>query len=549
MGGPWLVGASVGGPWLGGTRLVGARLVGTRVVGPGVVGTRLGRRRLGGAWLGRSWLGGPRLGRGDMGRRVMSHARRLRCVAALAIAASVAMAFETPWGHPSIAGVVLLTIGVGISNIALINVTVARQRMTFSLAEGLVAAAYLTAPGAWPIVATLLGLIPLFVVRHFSALKMQFNVAQYAIATSLASAVVVALHGSIPACIIAMAAWWMANQVMSAVPLSIIAGESFFKMVVEDAPLQIVHAAGTTSIGLLAAWLAIHAPFGLLGLVVPVVLLWISFDEQTSKSGEARLFAELARGQEQAFTHSVEISARVVLTAAARVLGGADVELVVVEHEGPVVYVGDETGRTERHNDADAFDYPWVLRALGTRGVLTGSDGERPFCSAVVGDRDQPMAVLIARRADGSSGFGRREAALVGVLVNQATSWLSVAELAASRDQAVARADAADEAARSLGDIGADTAPALGMLRESATRLARLANTSSGQDAVTDIVDELHSVERAVASLLGAIALAADPSLREFGDDETADAYDLGPARRDEDWTTTGLVLRSEPVR
>jgi hypothetical protein len=156
------------------------------------------------------------------------------------------------------------------------------------------------------------------------------------------------------------------------------------------------------------------------------------------------------------------------------------------------------------------------------------------------------MAVLIARRPEGSGGFGRREAALAGVLVGQAKSWLSVAELAASRDEAVARADAADEAARSLGNIGADTAPALGMLRESATRLARLATTSSAQEAVTDIVDELHSVERAVASLLGAIALAADPSLRDLDDDFDQMA---APARRDEDWTTTGLLAPSELVR
>jgi hypothetical protein len=156
------------------------------------------------------------------------------------------------------------------------------------------------------------------------------------------------------------------------------------------------------------------------------------------------------------------------------------------------------------------------------------------------------MAVLIARRPEGSGGFGRREAALAGVLVGQAKSWLSVAELAASRDQAVARADAADEAARSIGDMGADTAPALGMLRDSATRLARLATTSSAHEAVTDIVDELHSVERAVASLLGAIALAADPSLRDLEDELDLAA---APVRRDEDWTTTGLLAPSELVR
>jgi len=49
-----------------------------------------------------------------------------------------------------------------------------------------------------------------------------------------------------------------------------------------------------------------------------------------------------------------------------------------------------------------------------------------------------------------------------------------------------------------------------------------------------------------VASLLGAIALAADPSLRDLDDELDVAAV---PARRDEDWTTTGLVAPSELVR
>jgi hypothetical protein len=478
----------------------------------------------------------------------MSPTLRLRAIAVLGAVASVPFLLAMPWGHPGLLGIPLLVALVGFSNVARISVTVARQRVTFTMTEGFVVGAYLIAPGSWTVLATCVGLFPVLLRNRATPLKVQYNLAQYFVASTLSAYCVVRLHGSIPACVAAMAIWWVANQVLSAIPLSVIGGQSLRAMVFEDAVVQSVHAAGTASVGLLASWLMLHAPFGLLGLLVPVFLLWIAFDEQTSKSGEARLFAELARGQEQAVSHSLEVSARVVLTAAARVLGGADVELVVVEHEGPVVYTGDESGNTRRHNDAEAFDRPWVLRALGARGVLTGSDEGRPFCSAVVGDAAHPMAVLIARRAEGGGAFGRRESALAGVLVGQAKSWLSVAELAASRDQALARADAADEAARSLGDIGADTAPALGMLRESATRLARLAAESSGHDAVTDIVDELHSVERAVASLLGAIALAADPSLREL-DDELASAAGLMPARREEDWTTTGVVARSELVR
>ena len=72
------------------------------------------------------------------------------------------------------------------------------------------------------------------------------------------------------------------------------------------------------------------------------------------------------------------------------------------------------------------------------------------------------------------------------------------------------------------------------MLRESANRLARLAENDGRVD---DIIEELHLVERAVASLLGAVALAADPDLVS-ADEEGAPL----PTRPTADWTTTGVL-------
>jgi hypothetical protein len=134
---------------------------------------------------------------------------------------------------------------------------------------------------------------------------------------------------------------------------------------------------------------------------------------------------------------------------------------------------------------------------------------------------------------------------LAEVLAQQAESWLSVAELAKSRDAARAQAEAAEDAARALGDLGAHTVPALVVLRESANRLARLAGNDSGPAAVGEIVDELYAVERAVASLLGAIALAADPDLAAL--EGLGGTSDSGTRRAVTDWTTTG-VLTSERI-
>jgi hypothetical protein len=284
------------------------------------------------------------------------------------------------------------------------------------------------------------------------------------------------------------------------------------------------------------------APLGLLGLMVPLALLWSSYDQQTRRSQEARLFAELAAGQERASARSSDTSAMVVVSAAARLFGGADVEMVLLAADGPVRYAGDETSAPRRLRvDAEVFDEPWVMRALGARGVSTGVEDGRPFCSAALGSTDSPQAVLIARRATGSAPFDRRETRLAEVLVGQAESWLSVSDLSDQVSTATERVEAADHTARALGDIGAATAPALRVLGESADRLARLAQSQGGVD---DIVEELHLVERAVASLLGAVALAADPELARM-DGDLAGAGNLSPlptARAGTDWTTTGVL-------
>jgi hypothetical protein len=209
-----------------------------------------------------------------------------------------------------------------------------------------------------------------------------------------------------------------------------------------------------------------------------------------------------------------------------------------VQHpDGLLRYVGNESGMTSRERvDSDAMDTPWVLRALATRGVFVGQDGLRPFCSAVLGDPDRPNAVLVAYRPEKAAPFTRADVQLAEVLVRQAESWLSVAELAARRDEAVGRAEAYGAANRVLGEVSQETVPALAVLRESAHRLSRLATRYDGPDAVDEIVAELYSVERAVASLLGAIALASDAV--------TGPAFtSTGAAPRTEaEWTTTGRL-------
>jgi len=476
----------------------------------------------------------------------MSPAGRVRLIAAGSLLLTAFGISVTGWGSASWAALPLLALAVAVTEIAVVHLSAGRQRFTFSLTEGAIGAAYVYAPGAWTVAAVTVGLLVAQVVRRQERLKLEFNVCQFAAGTALGAAMAHYVGGGVAGAVSGMAVFWLANIILVSWAVSIVTSQRMWSLLLSSAPLAAVHSAGISSLGILGAWLTEQAPLGLVALVVPLLLLWLSYDEQTARAAEARLFAELARLQEQASGRSIDVSAQVVLTAAARLFGGADVEMVLMAADGPVHYVGDENGVGRQRVAPDVLDRDWVIRALGGSSIQTGVEHGRGYCSAVLGGGDAPLAVLIARRQQGSSGFGRREAMLAEVLAQQAESWLSVAELAKSRDAALAQAEAAEDAARALGDLGAHTAPALIVLRESANRLARLASNDGRPTAVGEIVDELYAVERAVASLLGAIALAADPELAAMDGMSGVNAESAAP-RAVTDWTTTG-VLTAERI-
>lgn len=469
---------------------------------------------------------------------------KVRAVTVGAALATVLGLLYTGLDLPAAWAVPTLVAAVAISELANVHLNFGRQRWSFSCTEGVVGAALVFATGGWIAVVVAIGALIAGCVSRAPRLKTCFNVAQFGASGAAAVAMSTYLGGGLLGATAGMGVFWFANHALVAFAVAATSGRRYRALLWESAPLSALHSSGNTSIGLLAAWLAVTAPIGLLGLIVPMGLLWFSYDQQTARTAEANLFAELARGQERVTGQSIDVSAQVVLTAAARLFGGADVELILNGADGPIRYLGDEFGVPERHQvDATAFDEEWVIRVLAAGHVVHGLDEGRPYCSMILGQHDSPLAFINARRPKESAGFGRREVMLAQVLVGQAESWLSVADLTASRNAALAEAEAAGEVARALGDIGAETAASLVVLRESAGRLARLAAparlSTLDPGSVGDIVNELHAVERAVASLLGAIALAAEPDLAGAG---SAMADLPMPARAEPEWTTTGVL-------
>jgi hypothetical protein len=462
----------------------------------------------------------------------------ITAMTALSAVVAILLCVAIGWGLPAWWALPVMALAVGAAERASVRLVVGRQAFVFALNDAFVAVGLVFAPGAWISVAYVIG-IGLAQLRT-DRMKLRFNLAMHGASVGAGALVTQALGGGLVAACAGLLTMYTINYLVVSVPVALATGQSYGRVLVYSGTLGLIHFAGTASLGLLGAWLAIHAPMGLLGLVVPLGLLWWSYREQTRRASEARLYAELARGQER-LGGSVDASAQVIATAAARLFGAAEVEILLRHPDGLLRYVGDERGVSARLRvDNEAFDAPWVLRALAARGVLVGYDGEQPYCSAVLGDPERPLAVLVAHRPKRSVPFSRGDAQLAELLVGQAESWLSVAELSARHDVAVGRAEAYGAATRVLGDIGEETVPALAVLRESAHRLSRLATRFEGPDAVGEIVSELYSVERAVASLLGAIALASEAAPADRKAVTTG-----GPAHpppRDAEWTTTGRL-------
>ena len=449
-------------------------------------------------------------------RRPASPAAALRVLATGCLLLAGLVCLATGWGDVPLWAPLLLAGVVVVAELRVLQLRLGLRRWPCSLGQAALGAALVVEPGAWCVPAMGLAVAVTARARHAPRLKRDVDVGRCVLAAALASAAAGFAGGGVPGAVLGMAVLWAVDCLVGAVAISRTSSRPLRSLLASGAPVSAVHTAGNASLGLLAAFLAREAPVALLGLVVPVGLLWSSYDQGSRRSEEARLFAELARGREHGTARSPDESADLVVTVAARLLGGADVDLLVLTDDGPVLHRGDERGTPERRSVSRAvLDEPWVLAALGERAVHAGRVQDRPCLSAVLTTRDRPRAVLRVRRGPAAPAFDRKDLRLVEVLVGQAEAWLSAPDDDARPGQPLP--PAADDRERS----------ALAVVREAADHLARAAERGCDVDAV---VDELHLVERAVAGLLGDLAPAPRGSAAR------------PPVGTGAEWTTTGVL-------
>jgi hypothetical protein len=349
--------------------------------------------------------------------------------------------------------------------------------------------------------------------------------------------------GPVPSACAGFVVGALMRHVMAAAGVALTARRPFVSQLLPRLPAELVTSAGNGAVGLLAGWLLDSAPLGLAGLIVPGLVVASTYEVQARRSAEARLFAALAAEQQFLAGRSLDQSVNVLMTVVARMLGGADVELLLSGPEGLVRYTGDENGRgTRAASDLHALDAPWVRRLLAANGVFLASEDGRPSCAFVVGGEQSPRALAIARRPRGGAAFSRQDTVFARALARQASAWLAPAA-----------------------DAGPDRDPRLEVVRDISRRILASPEPAADPEWSSLLLDEVHALERAVAALLGSAPDGSIPSqrdrrsqpltaaeraaLEEAGDDDfTASEPQAGtvaepqPRRPADEWTTTGRL-------
>ena len=442
----------------------------------------------------------------------------LRTLAAGCAVLAAAVSLLTGWGAAPLWALPVLAAAVACAELA-DRPRRGRRRPT-SFVEAAVGAALVVGPGAWVVVGVGLGVVVAQRVRTSPRAHREAELAHRVLAAALGSALCLAVGPGVAAACAGTAAFWLVGCALTALAVSITSRRPLRSLLASQAPRSAPYAAAGGSAGVLAAFLALHTPVALAGLAVPVAVLWSTRD-RTGRGGEARMLAELAREPGR----TPDASAALLVTAAARLLGGADVELVVLTPDGPVCFAGDERPASASRSAA-ALDEPWIARALRGEAAQLGRAARRPYVTTVLGRDGRPLAVLRAQRGVDAPDFDRRELRLADVLGRQAVAWLHEPERPGARE----------------GQDGLSAA--YDGVRSAAERLAALAARAADVD---DVVGELHALERSVASLLGVRALAARGDARPPVTAPAAVPAGLVPGPRQErapavDWTTTGVL-------
>jgi len=345
-------------------------------------------------------------------------------IAAVWLTALVLVAIQLPsvstWNAQDAAAWLGLSVVAALLEQFTVRMSHGPEAENYSLTDAIWVPALIFAKPSVLTLAVLAGTLLGQMIRHWRWYKVAYNVAQFVISITVAQ-IVFGLF-DLPnrslsltvwlAASVAMIAYFVLNELFIAFIISLIEGEPLRRLLVLPDGLNLLHAAGNLTIGLLAALVWSTGPVGIPLLIAPMVLVFLAYrgwlhaqreEEQTRERERMQTLYEA--GRELSGPIDAGYDFKPFLTLVRKMLQASAVELVLLDSD--VHVYNSEVGLVLTVPLADPPAQPAAF--VSTRPGMSTFE-------ASIGDVPDPTGVLAVHRA---GPLSEAEGSLVEALASQ----------------------------------------------------------------------------------------------------------------------------------
>lgn len=312
-----------------------------------------------------------------------------------------------------------LTVAAALAEQFTVEIRHRTENENFSLTDAIWVPALLLARPSVLTLAVFAGTILGQAARRWSFYKVAYNTAQFLVAITAAQLVYAAFGSPSKlgltawlAGAVGMLAYFLLNEVFIAGVISMVESEQFRKVLVLPAGLNVLHAAGNVTIGMLVALVWSFGPSALPLLITPIVLSYLAYrgwihaqQEEQQAAERERMQALYEAGRALFGPLEVKFDFRPFLQLVRRMVDAAGVELVMLDGDQARVY-NSESGLSVTTTLTEDAPEPEAL--LSTRPNLSR------YVAPISGD--QVRGVLAVHRQEALSNA---EGSLVQALASQ----------------------------------------------------------------------------------------------------------------------------------
>jgi PAS domain S-box-containing protein len=350
-----------------------------------------------------------------------------RLIASFAVLAFVAVLILIPemrtWGPEELGAVLGLSLAAALSEQFTVAVAHRTETENFSVTDALWVPALILAPPGVLTVSVLLGTLAGHAFRRWDWYKVIFNASQFTLAITAAEVVYHRFDLS-PSeftlmtwvgCAIAMSCYFAVNELSVALIISRVEGMSLREVVLLPGGLNLLHAGGNLTIGMLAALVWQAGPVGMPLLIAPIVLSFFAYrgwlqnqrdEEQRRERDRMRTLYEAGRALFGPLDTNFDFQPFLQLVR--RLVDAAGAELVLRDDAELRVYNSESGLSLTTANGPDVEPRDFVSARPGLSTYL-----------APVGDAETEVGILAVHRA---AELSPSECTLVDALASQVSA-------------------------------------------------------------------------------------------------------------------------------